>query len=58
MEGKIQMTKDRMATLDTKGETSDLGEGEEAELHELSENLHSFSRVILAYVGRNRGYVG
>ena len=45
MEGKIRGTKERMATLDTRGETSDLDEEEVAELHELSENMHSLSRV-------------
>jgi len=34
-----------MTTLDTNGETSDLDEAEVAELHELSENLHSLSGV-------------
>lgn len=45
MEGKIKETKERMATLDFKGETSELDEVEEAELHELSENLHSLARI-------------
>jgi len=34
-----------MSTLDTKGEVSDLLEEEVVELHDLSMNLHSLSRV-------------
>lgn len=41
MEGKIREVKERMSSLDTKGETSDLLEEETVELHDLSLNLHS-----------------
>jgi len=43
--GKIRVVKEWMSSLDTKGETSALQEEEIAELHELSVNLHSLSRV-------------
>jgi len=37
--------KDRMSSLDTKGETSNLEEDEVEELHDISESLHFLSRV-------------
>jgi len=39
------VVKDRMSTLYTKGETFNLVDAELVELHELSDNLHSLSRV-------------
>ena len=45
LDGKLRVVKDRMATLDCKGESSDLLHDELKELHELSVNLHSLSRV-------------
>jgi len=45
MEGKLRVVKDRMTSLDSKGESSDLLQEEMEELHELSVSLHSLSRV-------------
>ena len=45
LEGKLQKVKERMASLDYKGESSDLSLEEVVELHGLSDNLHSLSRV-------------
>jgi len=42
---RLRLVKDRMSTLDSKGEMSDLVEAEVVELHDLSERLHSLSRV-------------
>lgn len=39
------MVKERMALLDIKGESSALEEDEVVELHDLSVNLHSLSRI-------------
>ena len=43
--GKCNTVKERMSTLDIKGETSTLDEEEVIELHDLSVNLHSLLRV-------------
>jgi hypothetical protein len=43
--GRCSSVKERMDFLDTKGETSALDDDEVAELHDLSVNLHSLSRV-------------
>lgn len=45
MEGKLRVVKDMMASLDSKGESSDLLQEEMEELHELSFSLHSLSQV-------------
>jgi hypothetical protein len=45
LEGKLQEVKDRMASLDSKGESSDLLLEEVEELRGLSINLHSLSLV-------------
>lgn len=45
MEGKLRVIKDKMASLDLKGELFELLLKEVAELHELSVNFHYLSRV-------------
>jgi hypothetical protein len=45
MDGRCRMVKERMALLDIKGESSALKDDEVVELHDLSENLHSLSRI-------------
>ena len=45
IEGKIFEVKNRLSFLDTKGEEAELVEEETRELHDLSINLHSLSRV-------------
>jgi hypothetical protein len=45
LEARCGMLKERMSTLDIKGETTALAEEEEVELHELSIGLHSLSRI-------------
>ena len=43
--GKCKTVQERMSILDVKGETTALDEEEVIELHDLSVNLHSLSRV-------------
>jgi hypothetical protein len=45
IEGRITDAKNRMDSLDSKGEEAELAEEEIRELHDLSINLHSLSRV-------------
>jgi len=45
IEGRILEVKNRMSSLDIKGEEAELVEEETRELHDLSINLHSLSRV-------------
>jgi hypothetical protein len=45
MDGRCRMVKEPMALLDIKGESSALEDDEVAELHDLSVNLHSLSKI-------------
>jgi hypothetical protein len=45
LEGRCRTMKEQMAILDIKGESSAFVEDEVAELHDLSVNLHSLSRI-------------
>lgn len=45
MDRKIRAVKERISTLDSKGESSVLVEEEVAELHDLSVNLHSLALI-------------
>ena len=45
LDGRIRDRQDRISTLDTKGEEYDLDLEEVEELHSLSDNLHSLSRI-------------
>lgn len=45
LEGKMKMVRERISSLDTKGDESALVDDEVTELRELSVNLHSLPRV-------------
>jgi len=45
LESRCGVLKERMSTLDIKGETSALEEDEVVEIHDLSVNLHSLARI-------------